>query len=269
MKTIIKGFGISSWEIDYDDNTIKDMRGVHPFSAIKGVYLLSDTNSQLTHGKIWIWYYYIKQYICNARYVLEYPVNQKNEALGAFNNMQIISKNNRQNIITQSGETNLVYFLPGEKGRNMYVYTDRVVINSNLYNAFTGFMNYTKTIYYCDCLNITYVYCKNDSLGNIYLETQSGNNVSNMHDNGFLFGFYITQADYLEIVKYIEQRIYDYKFNNGVQGQVYDDVNSGANISANISVADEILKYKNLLDIGAITNEEFEQAKARLLGGIN
>lgn len=32
------------------------------------------------------------------------------------------------------------------------------------------------------------------------------------------------------------------------------------------SNADEILKYKNLLDIGAITQEEFEQKKKQLLG---
>jgi predicted Zn-dependent peptidase len=32
------------------------------------------------------------------------------------------------------------------------------------------------------------------------------------------------------------------------------------------SSADEILKYKNLLDMGVITQEEFEQKKKQLLG---
>lgn len=32
------------------------------------------------------------------------------------------------------------------------------------------------------------------------------------------------------------------------------------------SAADEIKKYKELLDIGAITQEEFEQKKKQLLG---
>lgn len=32
------------------------------------------------------------------------------------------------------------------------------------------------------------------------------------------------------------------------------------------SVADEILKFKNLLDMGAITQEEFEKKKSELLG---
>ena len=32
------------------------------------------------------------------------------------------------------------------------------------------------------------------------------------------------------------------------------------------SPADEILKYKNLLDLGAISQEEFEQKKKQLLG---
>ena len=35
---------------------------------------------------------------------------------------------------------------------------------------------------------------------------------------------------------------------------------------SNISVADEILKFKNLLDIGAITEEEFDTKKKELLG---
>lgn len=38
------------------------------------------------------------------------------------------------------------------------------------------------------------------------------------------------------------------------------------NFSSPTSTADEILKYKNLLDMGAITQEEFEQKKKQLLG---
>lgn len=35
---------------------------------------------------------------------------------------------------------------------------------------------------------------------------------------------------------------------------------------SSVSVADEILKFKNLLDMGAITQEEFEKKKSELLG---
>ena len=36
--------------------------------------------------------------------------------------------------------------------------------------------------------------------------------------------------------------------------------------NATVSTADEILKYKNLLDAGAITQEEYEAKKKQLLG---
>lgn len=55
-----------------------------------------------------------------------------------------------------------------------------------------------------------------------------------------------------EIKDYIENRIYGVKDNPTVSG--YHDA------------TDEILKYKKLLDMGAITQDEFEQKKKQLLG---
>lgn len=46
------------------------------------------------------------------------------------------------------------------------------------------------------------------------------------------------------------------------------NVASGGDIKTNetsASVADELIKYKNLLDAGAITQEEFDRKKAQLL----
>ena len=46
------------------------------------------------------------------------------------------------------------------------------------------------------------------------------------------------------------------------------NVASGGDIKTNetsTSVADELIKYKNLLDAGAITQEEFDRKKAQLL----
>ena len=46
------------------------------------------------------------------------------------------------------------------------------------------------------------------------------------------------------------------------------NVASGGDIKANetsVSMADELIKYKNLLDTGAITQEEFDKKKAQLL----
>ena len=46
------------------------------------------------------------------------------------------------------------------------------------------------------------------------------------------------------------------------------NVASGGDVKANetsVSMADELIKYKNLLDTGAITQEEFNKKKAQLL----
>ena len=46
------------------------------------------------------------------------------------------------------------------------------------------------------------------------------------------------------------------------------NVASGGDVKANetsVSMADELIKYKNLLDTGAITQEEFDKKKAQLL----
>ena len=46
------------------------------------------------------------------------------------------------------------------------------------------------------------------------------------------------------------------------------NVASGGDVKANeisVSMADELIKYKNLLDAGVITQEEFDKKKAQLL----
>ena len=46
------------------------------------------------------------------------------------------------------------------------------------------------------------------------------------------------------------------------------NVASGGDVKANetsVSMADELIKYKNLLDTGVITQEEFDKKKAQLL----
>ena len=47
--------------------------------------------------------------------------------------------------------------------------------------------------------------------------------------------------------------------------QAKNNISQSINTISNISNADEILKYKNLLDIGAITKEEFEAKKKQLI----
>lgn len=67
--------------------------------------------------------------------------------------------------------------------------------------------------------------------------------------------------------KYFIQQVNTYK--DLLRRPITTQIRQAANtekISSNISAADEILKYKNLLDMGAITEEEFNAKKKELLG---
>lgn len=62
---------------------------------------------------------------------------------------------------------------------------------------------------------------------------------------------------------------------NVIEGEFFDlgfdskqePVTSSAAGKENFSVADELLKFKQLLDMGAITQEEFDRKKSELLNG--
>ena len=57
------------------------------------------------------------------------------------------------------------------------------------------------------------------------------------------------------------------EFANGkhIKSSLYNDNNKEKTDSSSFSKADEIRKFKDLLDEGAITEEEYERAKAKLL----
>ena len=57
------------------------------------------------------------------------------------------------------------------------------------------------------------------------------------------------------------------EFANGkhIKSSLYNDKNKEKTDSSSFSKADEIRKFKDLLDEGAITEEEYERAKAKLL----
>lgn len=90
------------------------------------------------------------------------------------------------------------------------------------------------------------------------IETPSGNtnNIQNnfLNENSFTYETdNIPNGKMKEIALYIKDRISKIKDNNQ------------AGKAINITPADEILKYKKLLDIGAITSDEYNAKKKQLL----
>ncbi len=164
------------------------------------------------------------------------------------------------NYFQRSPKPGAIYGIYGIGGRYMEVYEDRVVIVTRLAIESLIFGNATdgeKTIYYVDCNGIQ-VKQTGIAYGYIQLETASSlmNNLKSnyFNENSFAYDLTaITPDNINEVVNYIKNRIHEIK------------TNKGKPIMQTISPADEIKKYKELLDMGAITAEEYEKKKNELL----
>lgn len=156
------------------------------------------------------------------------------------------------------------------RGKQLLVYEDRVVIivQKTAMNFLQG--NYTdgsKTIYYADMIAIQY---KKPGLqvGYILFETASAksstkgnyNRRNRMMNNNFLDEHTVRFDNKIaavmnQIIGYVENKIGEYKRGGGV-----------VNVQQTISPAEELRKFKELLDMGVISPQEFDVKKRELLG---
>lgn len=155
----------------------------------------------------------------------------------------------------------LIFDLKGVRGKSMRVYEDRVIISVQIgVGAFlTGnWSDGEKTIFYRDCIGVQFKE-SGGLIGYIQLETASGlmNNKKNNFFNENTFNFDLstgTNEEMREVANYIKKRVAEVK-------------NAEAKpVVAQISVADELKKFKELLDLDIITQEEFDAKKKQLLG---
>lgn len=155
-----------------------------------------------------------------------------------------------------------VYQLKGARGRSMDVYPDKCVIRTKV--GIGSFLsgNVTdgeKTIYYVDCIGVQF---KKPSLtiGYLQLETASGlmnNKGSNFfNENTFTWESNDLNGTMEEVYQYVKRRV-DKAKNPGASAP--------AAAAPALSVADELLKFKQLLDMGVLTQEEFDAKKKELL----
>ena len=99
--------------------------------------------------------------------------------------------------------------------------------------------------------------------GYLQFEYAGSRSFSNFQsENSFIFSASIgtqkyenLKAEMPGVYKDIQRRISEAKNNN-----------NPTRVVQQVSAADEILKYKQLLDAGVITQEEFDKKKAELLG---
>ena len=155
-------------------------------------------------------------------------------------------------------EAGVVYYVEGDRGRCLEVYEDKCIITviPTIGSLITG--NATdgqKTIYFKDVIGIQYKK-SGITLGYLQLETASGS-MNNKHsnffnENSFTFGENTSNEVMMPIVEYIKERVDAYKKND------FAGVKS-------FSAADELKKFKELLDMGIISQEEFDAKKKQLL----
>ena len=161
------------------------------------------------------------------------------------------------------GKGGMAYFFYGARGRSIKVYENKCVIKTEVtvgslltHNATDG----EKTIYYSDVIGIQHKE-PGLTLGYLQLETAAGtgnNNGSNFfNENTFTYdSTQVSEEDMRKVIAYIQERVEACK----------NAKNAPVVAAAPISVADEIKKFKELLDMGAITQEEFDAKKKQLLG---
>ena len=157
------------------------------------------------------------------------------------------------------------YCLVNNIGKILDVYENKVVFTStqSTSTVVTGLVFGTsmtqgeKTIYYKDAIGVQY---KPSAIadGYIQVETAAGGVSSSSSqyggENAIQFSGKQSNADAEVIVAYIRKQIEDIK--NAPAGGVIQQV----------SPAEELKKFKDLLEAGIITQEEFDAKKKQLLG---
>lgn len=155
-----------------------------------------------------------------------------------------------------------VYEIDGKLGTTLRVYEERCVISVTsggkafFYGGFQKLTSGDKEFYYCD---ITTIQFKNLTKTSGYIQFEypgALNQLNYTSENSFVFSEALGTKEYHQL-KQTMQSVYEY---------IQNKVREYKSVKQEVSPADEIKKYKELLDIGAITQEEFEEKKRYLLG---
>lgn len=154
-----------------------------------------------------------------------------------------------------------IYSINGVRGRHIDIYENKCVIKTKVTIGSLITNNATdgeKTIYYKDCVGIQFKPSK-FTIGYLQFETAAGmmnNKNSNFWaENSFTFDPSVVSNEKMEeVANYVKRRV--------------DEIKSGTSqvVTNTVSPAEELKKMKELLDMGIITQEEFDAKKKQLLG---
>ena len=158
-------------------------------------------------------------------------------------------------------ESGAKYYLEGVRGRVATFYNDRVImcVKATVGSFITGnISDGEKTIYYSDCIGVQF---KKSGLQIGYLQLETAGMTMNNSQNNFFnentFTWDTTKQSnekMEEVAKFVQEQIQKCK------------TSRNATVQASLSPAEELKKFKELLDMGIITQEEFDTKKKQLLG---
>ena len=259
MNARFKGVMTPEWSISDAGITFKNM--LYPFHEMTSVKEGNIPTSSLTNGVIQVW---VRGKTMPL--TLAYAFKEKEAAQEAirfiyanFGTEEIKQQNQAKK---EQEAVGLIYDLQGVRGRYIKVYDNRAIltVKAGLGSFITGNVSDgEKTIYYKDCIGIQF---KESGFQIGYIQLETASRMMNMSQNNFFnentFTFDTsvqTNEKMREVADYIRSRVESYKNGSAEQPVV-----------AQVSVADELKKFKELLDMGVITQEEFDAQKKRLLG---
>ena len=256
MNASFKALGCKAWSIN-DTEIIFNNSITIKFNEITNVRLQNTADSRLINGVIVI--------MANAQqYVLAFSYKQKAEGEQAYEVLQANYGSDERKNAFQAEATKeaseIVYNIKGVRGRSLKIFPDRAVINvtAGIGSFITGNVSDgEKTIYYTDCVGLQFKE-SGVQIGYLQFETAArtmNNSTSNFfNENSFTFDLSVTTNEKMKEVR-------DY-----VQTQIRNCKNTQGQVATSTSSAEELKKFKELLDMGIITQEEFDAKKKQLLG---
>ena len=151
----------------------------------------------------------------------------------------------------------LIFDFKSKVGDGLKVYEDRIVItHSGFLNALSMGIKGDKTIFYSDLTSVQFK--KAGFLaGHIQFSLLGGRESTG--------GVFAACSDENSITIYSQDNEIAAKMVAYIQEKI-KEARSPKVVSASTSTADEIMKLKNLLDMGILTQEEFDLKKKELLG---
>lgn len=155
-------------------------------------------------------------------------------------------------------ENTVIYELNGCVGDILYVYEDRIVIkHKGILNFMAMGLKGDKTIFFSD---LTSIQLKKAGLTSGYLQFSLPGGKEN---TGGVFG--ATQDEntitFVANMNNLAEEVHEY-INTKIRSLKNTVIN---NSNATLSIADELHKFKELLDMGVISQEEFDTQKKQLL----